>query len=147
MSQQPVKIKKVKAFPIAGQLKTSAAAFPIQVVKLTQLGFLAEITASMLQPGEKFESIFELPVLHRPINEQVVLIKLYNQWGGNLAAMSPAATGSTAPAPPANSETTNSGVSSSPAVLRLIEVHFVALSESGRGNIVNFLNTLRKSAP
>jgi hypothetical protein len=132
MSQQNIKVKKVKAFPIAGQLKTASSLISMQVMKLTPLGFLAEISENTLQPGEKFDCTFDIPVMHRTINEPVVMIKLYNQWGGSLTDAPPASAGAS----------TATGTS----VLRLIEVHFVALSSAGKANIVAFLTSLQKQS-
>ena len=142
-NQQEVVVKKVKAFPIAGQLKTGAGtAIPIKIVKLTDRGFLAEVMPTAIQPGEKFESTFEIPVQHRMINEPVVMVKLYHHWGADGAAptSTPVPNPEKAPAPAATGS-----LSGAPAgVAHLIEVHFQNLNPDNRKHIHSFLSAATK---
>lgn len=133
MSQHSVQIKKVKAYPIAVQFKTATAVLPGQIVKLTQNGFLAEVGATSLQPGEKFECTFELPVMHHLVTEPVVMIKFYTQWAGKSQTPNPATS-----APHAEVGATGHGV------LHLIEAHFTSLGETNHLKITSFLQTIQK---
>ena len=72
-----VSVKKVKPFPIPLTLKTASGDLQGQVVKLTIQGFIASASSVPLQPGDKLECSFELPVIHEVIATGCVLIKLY----------------------------------------------------------------------
>jgi hypothetical protein len=140
-----VRIKKVNAYPFAVQIKFETSASVGQIVKLTQSGFLAEISLNALQPGEKFECTFELPVSHAVITEPCVLIKLYNQWG---AGEKTSATGTEAKAPAAPPPVVSAGVSTPAAaglsIQRLAEVHFVNLKQDNWKKITAFLGSMNK---
>ncbi len=138
MSKDDVVVKKVRPFPIPAQIKTaSGATLPIQIVKLTTLGFLAEIAPSPLQPGEKFEVSFEFPVLHERLTETVVMVKLYQSWGATSAA--PAS-----PQPNPEADGGNPSRRSSIGIVQLIEMHFVGLSLQGRRNIDSYLSQAQR---
>lgn len=130
MADPKAQVKKVKAYPIAATLKSAGGAFPAQVVKLTPQGFLAEITASNLQPGEHFEVTFELPVVHQVVTELCVMVKLYNQWAGSAATQAQAAA---------------AGAPIQPGILRLCEMHFQNFSDQGKGHVLSFLRALNKA--
>jgi len=139
-NRDDVIVKKVKPFPIPGQIKSlSGATFPIHVVKLTTRGFLAEIAPSPIQPGERFEVNFEFPVLHRQLAEMVVVVKLYQSWGASHPTTLPAAPKDQqgAPSQPAAS---TSGV----GIIQLVEMHFMSLSPEGRKNIDTYLAQAQK---
>ena len=85
--KETIVIKKVKAYPIATTLKSASAAYPAQIVKLTQQGFLVEANVSGLKPGEKFDCSFEIPLTHYTISQQVVAVKVYSQTGKHLIEM------------------------------------------------------------
>lgn len=138
-NRDDVIVKKVKPFPIPGQIKSAAGAtFPIHVVKLTTRGFLAEIPPSPVQPGEKFEVSFEFPVLHRQLNELVVVVKLYQSWGSSHPTtlnVTPKDQGSS---PQAGAASPGAGI------IQLIEMHFMSLSPDGRKNIDTYLAQAQK---
>jgi hypothetical protein len=101
--------KKATAYPIKGQLRlpASGSAMAMAIVKLTEIGFLAEVPPSGVKAGEKFECSFEIPVNHHPISTSLTLIKIYNQ-----------------------------------TTVQLLEMHFVALLEADRKQILNFLRSI-----
>ena len=140
-----VRIKKVSAYPFPVQIKFETSASTGQIVKLTQSGFLAEISLNAVQPGEKFECTFELPVSHALIVEPCVLIKLYNQWG---PGAKPAAGTAPTPPPSAAPVTPSAGVatpaSAGLTIQRLAEVHFQDLKQENWKKITAFLNSLNK---
>jgi hypothetical protein len=140
-----VRIKKVSAYPFAVQIKLETSASVGQIVKLTQSGFLAEISISTLQPGEKFECTFELPVSHAVITEPCVLIKLYNQWGAG-GKTSATVTEAQAPAqpPPVVSAGVSTPAAAGLSIQRLAEVHFVNLKQDNWKKITTFLSSLNK---
>lgn len=125
-----VVVKKVKAFPIAAQLKLGATAIKASIVRLNTRGLLAEVAVSDLVPGEKCEIAFEIPVFHFTINEPMVVVKQYSQWqGGSKAAP---------PSDPPPTSNTHSGVG------HLVEAHFSALTETSRDRIAAFLKAIGK---
>jgi hypothetical protein len=130
---QAVKVKKVKAFPIAATVKVGTAALQGQVVKLAPQGFLVELAIGHFRPGDKFEITFELPVMHHEITEQCVVMKIYTQWAGNKSS-DPAS----AAKPP------EGGASAQGKSQFLIESHFVALNAVNRGKVDAFLRAVRQ---
>lgn len=126
-NERKVVVKKVPAFPIPAQLKIGAANIQAKILRLNTRGLMAEVPAANLEPGEKCEMSFEIPVLHLPINEPMVVVKQYSQWQGGAKTAPPSA--------PA-------AAGSSPGVAHLVEVHFVSLSEKARENIVAFLKKI-----
>jgi hypothetical protein len=139
MPDSNVRIKKVSAYPIPITMKSATETLAGKIVKITDVGFLAEFHAPTLKPGEKFECAFELPVLHAAISEPVVLVKLYTQWAaGTQTAPSPSpAPAAKEAAPPPNSQ-------ASSHVLHLCELHFLSLSITNRAQIVAFVNQLAR---
>lgn len=142
MSRDGVIVKKVKPFPIPGQIKAaSGATFPIQIMKLTNLGFLAEIAPAPIQPGEKFEVHFEFPVLHRFLTELVVMVKLYQSWGASSSSLPQA---SSAKEGENTSQSQQQPAASHVGIVQLIEMHFLGLSAEGRKNIDTYLAQAQK---
>jgi hypothetical protein len=144
LPDQQVKIKKVKPYPIAAQLSrlTGAASAPAaapssgasaggaapagtglagQIKLLTINGFLCELPITGLQPGEKFQVTFELPVTHKQVSESIVVVKLYIQGTGIATSATGAATAG-----------------------HIAEFHFTDLSLAGREAIGTFLRQLGK---
>lgn len=135
-----VVVKKVKAFPIAAGIKTAEGQFiPVQIVKLTKQGFLAELAPTPIQPGEKFEVHFEIPVYHTKISEPVVMVKLYQHWGQNSAPVS--ADKSASAAEPTLQPQQGAGI------MHLVEMHFQNLSITSRNHIDTFLSQVQKRTP
>jgi hypothetical protein len=75
-------IKKVSAYPFVGTLMHGTHPIPVSIVRLTMQGLLAEIAQTSLQPGERFDLTFELPVLHHVVMEKVMVVKFYSRWSG-----------------------------------------------------------------
>jgi len=109
-----LKVKKVKAYPIPGSLKQESGLVPIRIVKLVLQGFLAEVDVGYIQPGDRFQVGFELPVSHHLVSENIVIVKLYNQ-----------------------SRTT-------PVVVHLIEAHFTDLSTVNKVRVTEFLRATKQ---
>ena len=131
------RVKKVKAYPFAMQLKSASGAFPGQVVKLAPQGLLAEVKHPTIQPGEKFEVSFETPVQNEYVNEHVVVVKIYSSWsGGHLT--SPSETSAAA---------TQGGTNQAATPTKLIEVHFITLSSDSTKAINSFLRAIHTGLP
>lgn len=131
-------VKKVKAYPIPVSFQIGTTPVTGNIVKLTQQGFLAEVGLATLQPGEKFDCKFELPVLHRIVTSGGVMVKLYNHWAGK-STEAGAESGGPTPAP-------SPGTTANPKVMRLIEYHFQNLSSENKSSIQMFLKALGKGA-
>ena len=121
-----------------------------QIVRLTLQGFLAEVAPSNLQPGDRFDVSFTIPVLNASISEPVVMIKLYSQWGEQNRASSPTVTnaekdpqGSTPVGP---NLTSGSPKAEGRPVVHLIEVHFQSLGLTARSAITQFVRATGKPA-
>ena len=86
---EQVVVKKVRAYPIKGQLKSlsTGTSISMSIVKLTEIGFLAEVAPTAMQPGEKFDCNFEIPVMNHAIAGPVALMKLYHQGVFHLVEM------------------------------------------------------------
>ena len=82
------------------------------IMKLADLGFLAELSSGLVAAGDKFDFTFELPVSHKMISGQGVVVKVYNQFSG--------ATGS----------------------LITAEIHYRVLSNPHRADISNFVRAV-----
>lgn len=151
MADQPIKAKPVKAYPVLVSFKLASGTASGQILKLTQNGFLAETTANMLQPGDRFEVAFELPFLAHPVNEPAVVIKLYNQWGGSQNAGVANASAGATPGGAVAAPAAGGGAAAAPTaaggviVVRLVEIHFQSLSHANKERITTFLNIVAKA--
>lgn len=115
-----------------------------QILKLTLVGFMAELQTPFLQAGDKIEVTFELPVTKKLVKEQCVVIKLYNQWRPQEES-SPgpetldASANTPAPIPiPGHKPGT---------VQHIAEIHFKPLTQAGKSAINEFLRRLHGSTP
>lgn len=130
-----VKVKKVNAYPISAALTTLMGPAQANILKLTLVGFIAEIKTPYLKVGEKLEVSFEIPVTHKQIKQQCVVIKLYNQWRPPEDAKTPQE-GANTPAPvdvPGHKPGT---------VQHLAEIHFKPLTQDARRAINDFLKKI-----
>lgn len=125
MAQPKVVVKKVKSFPFPAQFKTANSSFSGQIVKLTALGFLAEVSVSNIQPLERMECSFTFPVLLTSMTEPIVTVKIYNQWTGSVSRDQAA------------------GPTQGP-VVHLVEMHFTALSHEAKATLKSFLTSSTK---
>lgn len=141
MSDPKANVKKVKAYPIESQIKTSTGDAPAKIVKLTFQGFLAEIGIGTLKPGEPISFAFELPVLRQTVTGQGIVVKIYNQWGGQ----SPSGA-QVQPSAPATPGAASAPGDAKPAILHLIEVHFHGIGDVNLTKIRSFLESLSKAA-
>jgi hypothetical protein len=136
-----IKVKKVSAYPIPAKIKLASGEMPAAILKIAQQGFICEINDNKLQPGERFECTFELPVIHHLVTDLIVAVKIYNQWSGG---GTPA--GGAAPHAPASGS--SSGAASSPSnsqpgtIQHLAEFHFVQPSPTTKDAIGKFLKLL-----
>ena len=139
------KAKKVSAYPFPVQLKTATAVIPGQIQKVTLEGFLAEIPSTSLQPGDRLDISFELPVHRKSVVQTGVTVKLYSQWGAQKTAAAAVAT----PAPQAESTSSNltfgSPTAEGRAVVQLVEIHFQPLTDAGRSAISQFMRAIRQA--
>lgn len=150
LSSDP-RVKKVSAYPIPVAIKTAAATLNGQIVRLTLQGFLAEIAPSNLQPGDRFEVSFSIPVINTAVTEPGVMIKLYSQWGAQKndqkgSSSEPAAPEKDQPAPAPNAPNLTLGSPSAEGrpVVHLIEVHFQSLGLNARAAVSQFVRATGK---
>ena len=114
-----VNVKRVKAFPIRAAIKTESAALPALILKMTSLGFLADLGPFQPKTGAKMEISFELPVVHHNISSHVIVVKTYNQLGPGQVAPTPGT--------PASN------------IHCIGEMHFRSLSDADREQLSKFL--------
>lgn len=138
-----MKVKKVKAYPIPASAKLeNGTTTSAQIMKLTYVGVLAEVTLPQIQAGDKLDITFELPVLHLPVHEHAVVIKLYNHFAGVPVGEE----GKKAATPAADKASEKTGEKTYDTrygnVMRIVEIHFKPLSEKGKKNIGMFLKHL-----
>ncbi|MDX9732166.1 MAG: PilZ domain-containing protein [Bdellovibrionales bacterium] len=106
------KIKKVKPYPFRAELKDAGGTQEVSVVKLTKQGMLFEAPGTKLQPGDKIEVAFTIPVLGGAVAAVGVVIKLYSQLVGATGAR---------------------------GSMSLVEAHFRAISPTAMEHISSFL--------
>lgn len=144
-----VRKKKINAYPIPGQMVSALGPAKAQILKLTLLGFIAEIGESKIQAGDKLEMAFELPVVHMKVKELGVVVKLYNQFAplrpNSAVEGTPQSSSQPSTAEATNSKVDRHGVEFG-GVMHLAEIHFKPLSPEGRKTINHFL-TILSSAP
>jgi hypothetical protein len=119
LSTPRTQIKKVKPFPFTAQFTSGEMAFTGQILKMSQVGFLAEVASASVRVGEKVDVQFKLPVLHHEISTTGLIIKIYNQLTGGIGA---------------------SGAKN----IVVTEVHFKAMSETSKAHITEFLKAASK---
>lgn len=78
-----VQVVRVQAYPIDGALVKveGQPAIPIQIVRLTEVGFLAKLFGYM-KVGDTYNVSFKIPVLETRIAESVRVIKTYESLDG-----------------------------------------------------------------
>ena len=72
-------VKKVSAFPFPITITLGALVLTGQVVKMTGLGLMAEVTSGLVAAGDKVEMSFVFPVVKEPIACSGVVVKLLQQ--------------------------------------------------------------------
>ncbi len=120
-------VKKVKPYPIGGQMKDARGTYQGNVMRLTLSGLMIEISGSSVQPGEKVEVGFVTPILKGAIAVKGVVVKVYNQLtgvsGGAATTAPPTGAGATAPA----------------GAIHLVEIHFTSVPPDSMNQIAIFL--------
>jgi hypothetical protein len=125
----PVIVKKVRAYPIdcsVGPVGPGAA--QIQILKLTPIGFIADVGRQVFKVADEHAYRFELPVLRAGLAGQMKVIKTYDQFFGK-ATPSPTA-------PPAAPAT---------VAQRRVEFHFIGLGDEARDLINDFLRRIKQN--
>ncbi len=166
-------IKKVSAYPFVGTLMHGAHPVPVSIIRLTMQGLLAEIAQISLQPGERFDLTFELPVLHHVVMEKVMVVKFYSRWSGQAKSASSQSSFGEAATKTGRSRNDARSVESGSAhksshygqladkqstdghtvqseshgsVGHLVELHFTSLSVVGRDCVAQWLSELARTA-
>lgn len=116
-------VKKVKPYPFPAGLKDSQGTRQGNIVLLTETGVLLEIPIASVQPGDKVDVTFQLPVLAENVEFSGVVVKVYNSLIG---------------------DSQHSGAPSS-AIQRL-EVHIRGIDSSSRNRIRRFLDQIGQRA-
>ena len=121
-------VKKVKPYPIGGQMKDARGTYQGNVMRLTLSGLMIEVSGSSVQPGEKVEVNFVTPILKGAIAVKGVVVKVYNQLSGVSGgpAMTPAST--SAPGPARTS-----------GAIHLVEIHYTSVPSESMNQISVFL--------
>lgn len=149
-----VVVKKVRAFPIKGQIKgADGVALPISILKLAEVGFLAELQPTAMQPGDRFEVSFEIPVEHWTVNSSIKVVKLYHHWGdlsGSTeqvgAAAKSASVKSDVKGAPGIAPHSSAEMPAGALTRHLVEFHFVTLASNLQIKIRSFLHAISKHA-
>lgn len=103
--------KRVRPYPFDGSVEVNAVKKPLEIMHLTQNGFIARLKQGLVFVGEYYQAILELPVSHNFVNNKVRVIKTYDR------AVDP-----------------KKGL-----VDRMAEFHFEALSDQHKKYILEFL--------
>ncbi len=112
-------VKKVKPYPFKADLKDDHGNRTGNVVLLTETGILLDIPIGTVQPGDKVDISFHLPVLAESVQFSGVVVKVYNQLGGaTLPEGSPA------------------------SAIQRLEVHIRTIDSSSRNRIGRFLDQI-----
>jgi hypothetical protein len=74
-----VQVKKVKPYPFPAGLDHGGAKLNVEIMKLTQIGFIARLDQGIVHVGGHGKCSFELPVIKRPIESQVRVLKTYDR--------------------------------------------------------------------
>jgi hypothetical protein len=80
-------VKKVRPFPFPAQiiLKEGTPPVAVDIMKLSELGFLMQTRGSQIfKVGSEMFVDFEIPVLHLPVKSKVKVIKTYDIMATNL---------------------------------------------------------------
>lgn len=115
MSEESVKKIKVSPYPIRVQFLLGPTPIVGQIVKLTMIGFLAEVSYPFVV-GHKVDCQFTLPVLGEEFKETMVVIKSYDQYKGKNEAGA--------------------------EIKRLSEFHFKSLNSKGKEILEGFLRRI-----
>ncbi len=121
-------VKKVKPYPIGGQMKDSRGTYQGNVMRLTLTGLMIEVSGSSVQPGEKVEVGFVTPILKGTIAVKGVVVKVYNQLTG--VSGGPVMTPATSSAP---------GAAPNAGAIHLIEIHYTSVPPESMNQISVFL--------
>ncbi len=76
-----VRVKKVNLYPISANLQLrNGTVIPTQILKLTLVGVMADVSASQIKAGDQLQLTFSLPGIQRQLQENVVVVKFYNKF-------------------------------------------------------------------
>lgn len=139
MSQ--VVVKKVSPYPISLKLEKGGAWIEAKIVKLTQMGFLAEM-APMLKVGDQYSLHFEIPVLQEQIQALGKVIKTYDSYRDEESIKAKLAKPQlkVVESPQAG----GGAAQQADPLRRLVEIHFQNLSDKGKQSIQKFLVAIRQ---
>lgn len=112
-------VKKVKAYPFRADVADQRGSHAGSVILLTATGLLVDVAFGALQPGDKVDVQFQLPVLQRKVSFSGVIIKVYNQVAG-------------ASLPEGEKQGT----------VQRLEVHFRTIAPESQTNIASFLEKI-----
>ena len=114
--EQQVQKRKVKAYPFTGTalVGTTPTPLPIEVVYLSQQGLIARVKNQILQVGAYCQVQFELPVHNESVLAQVRVLKTYDRALDGKGHL----------------------------VQRMVEFHFINLSEEHRNRVVGFVTAI-----
>ncbi len=93
------RVKKVNLYPIAANLHLrDGTVISTQILKLTLVGVMADVSVSRIKAGDQLSLSFNLPGIQRLLQEPVVVVKFYNKFVEPSSEKKSAAGGSTSPA-------------------------------------------------
>lgn len=116
-------IKKVKPYPFKADLKDTQGNRSGNIILLTENGVLLELPIGSVQPGDKVDVSFQLPVSSEVVQFSGVVVKVYNQLIG-------VSTPEGAP----------------PSAIQRLEVHIRAIDSMSRNRIERFLDQIGQRA-
>lgn len=129
-----VVIKKVSPYPIDAVVAKNGATRPGRIVRITQNGFLLE-TDEIYMVGKVYEVQFQLPAFRSALQVSAKVVKSYNRM-----VMASAEVPSSGEATTKPDSSTKSGLKSE----KLVEMHFVSLSDLQNEAIYKFLRATKQ---
>lgn len=116
LAGQKVVVKKVSPYPIAVQLGTSTPPVMAQILKLTSVGFMAELGKGVVQVGSELAVQFQIPVLGSQVAVRAKVMKTYDRYNPK----------------------------GQPNIERMAEFHFLNLDDLQKESIKRFLTAIRQ---
>lgn len=79
MGNVKTQIKKVKPYPFPATIDRAGVKSPVEVMMLTERGFIARLTTAIFKVGDSCTCEFEIPVLKTHVLSPLRVIKTYDR--------------------------------------------------------------------
>ncbi len=119
--EAPTRVRKIQPYPFAAEIEVEAKKIPLQVLKLTMSGLLANLGKAIVHVGFEYKVVFELPVSEKWVTAQAKVMKTYDGLK------------------PLDDKT-----SKVMTVERMVELRFLNLTEEHRNSIHSFLKAIKQ---